>query len=63
MFAPTKLWCSGLHNTAKTYVAPIALKDYIPEVISSTRKSVETVPKQCRTSVSQGPTCENPRVW
>eukprot|EP00959_Pyramimonas_sp_CCMP1952_P024235 508697-Pyramimonas_sp.AAC.1 len=37
------------------YVAPIVLKDHIPEIISSTqkkcRKSVERVPKQCRASL------------
>eukprot|EP00959_Pyramimonas_sp_CCMP1952_P110688 2315689-Pyramimonas_sp.AAC.1 len=30
------------------YVAPIVLKNHIPEIISSTQKSVETVSKQYR---------------
>eukprot|EP00959_Pyramimonas_sp_CCMP1952_P279897 5851934-Pyramimonas_sp.AAC.1 len=41
---------------------PVLLHRRVPEIMTSTRKSVERVPKQCRTSVSQGPIRENPRV-
>ncbi|CAK0826834.1 unnamed protein product, partial [Prorocentrum cordatum] len=49
--AHRRYWC---------YVVPILLKDHIPEIISSTRKSAERVSKQCRASVSPGPTRDNP---
>ncbi|CAK0826838.1 unnamed protein product, partial [Prorocentrum cordatum] len=50
-WAHRRYWC---------YVVPILLKDHIPEIISSTRKSAERVSKQCRASVSPGPTRDNP---
>eukprot|EP00959_Pyramimonas_sp_CCMP1952_P197696 4134629-Pyramimonas_sp.AAC.1 len=34
-------------------VAPIRLQDHIPEIISSTRKSVKGVSKQCRNNVGR----------
>eukprot|EP00959_Pyramimonas_sp_CCMP1952_P074996 1567227-Pyramimonas_sp.AAC.1 len=53
----------GAVGRLEPYIAPIVLPDHIPEMLSSAQASAERVSAQCRTSASQGPTRESPRVW